>query len=219
MAARRGQLMDEAASHCSGGMMAVVTAEPEEVLKRVAELEVPDPLLLANDNAPNQIVLTGELSSLDAAAAMVARHRLGRCKRLFVAGSCHSRCMVSARKAFEEWAELLVFRPPHTPIILNATAKEASHPSTIKHLITWQLTSPVFWRESMNRLRELGVDTLLEIGPGRILSGLARVNGFREARICNVNNLRGVEQAAGLAPQRSDGRPSPTACYAVGGGK
>ncbi len=65
------------------------------------------------------------------------------------------RFMRNARIEFENWAEDYHFRKPVIPIILNATAKTESHPSTIKHLVTWQLTSPVFWRESMDTLRDL----------------------------------------------------------------
>ncbi len=79
---------------------------------------------------------------------------------------------------------------------MNATAKPEHHPTTIKHLVTWQLTSPVFWRESMEALRDMDVEALYEIGPGRVLSGLARVNGFKkETTIFNINNYRGIESA------------------------
>ena len=107
------------------------------------------------------------------------------------------RFLRDVRLEFEDWAEGIKFNKPSVPIILNATSKTENHPTTIKHLVTWQLTSPVFWRESMETLIAMGVDTLYEIGPGRVLSGLARVNGFKkDTTIYNVNNLRGVEMAS-----------------------
>jgi [acyl-carrier-protein] S-malonyltransferase len=104
--------------------------------------------------------------------------------------------MRRARLEFEEWAEQIRFKKPDINLVLNATAKSENHPTTIKHLVTWQLTSPVFWRESMDFIREAGVNTIYEVGPGRVLSGLARVNGFKkETTIYNINNLRGIESA------------------------
>ena len=89
-----------------------------------------------------------------------------------------------------------MFKKPQTELILNATAKTEAHPSTIKHLVTWQLTSPVYWRECMETCLDMNVDTVLEIGSGRILSGLIRVNGFpKTTRVYKINNLRGVDTA------------------------
>jgi [acyl-carrier-protein] S-malonyltransferase len=77
---------------------------------------------------------------------------------------------------------------------MNATSKTEDDPVRIKHLVTWQLTSPVFWRQSMNFIRESGVDTIYEIGPGRVLSGLARVNGFKKnTTIYTINTLSGID--------------------------
>jgi len=194
IAAKRGELMDEAASKCSGGMMAAMFMTPEKVEEIIDQMDAPDRIVIANDNAPNQIVLSGDMVTLGEFASRVAAERLGKCQKLHVSGPWHSPFMKDARTRFEDWAERRKFGHPHTPIVLNATSKEETHPTTIKHLVTWQLTSPVFWRECMSRLQELGVDRLVEIGPGRVLAGLARVNGFkRGSQIYSVNNLRGVE--------------------------
>lgn len=197
IATYRGQLMDGVATKVGGGMLAalfVPLAAVEEVLR---ELNAPARIVLANDNAQDQIVLSGDNEMLDRFAAIVAQRQLGKCKRIDVAGPWHSPYMVEARHAFETWAEPLEFRSPTTPVVLNALAREESHPLAIKHLIAWQLQSPVFWRESMNRLHDMGVNAIVEVGPGRVLSGLARVNGFRkDIELLNANNLRGIEQIA-----------------------
>jgi [acyl-carrier-protein] S-malonyltransferase len=198
IAAKRGALMDEMASRCDGGMMAALFISCETVGELLEQLGKSGTIVLANDNASDQLVLAGDNAMLDAFAKLVAQGNHGKTRRLLVAGPWHSPYMREARLEFEEWAEDITFHPPHTPIILNALANCDNHPSTIKHLVTWQLTSPVFWRESMARLKELGAQRLYEIGPGRVLSGLARVNGFKkETTICNINNLRGVELAVG----------------------
>ncbi|MBD3419512.1 MAG: acyltransferase domain-containing protein [Chitinivibrionales bacterium] len=197
MAAKRGEFMDAAASKCNGGMMAVLFVPIEKVRELLADMHDEAHIALGNDNAPNQVILTGEVPAFDRFAAQLNAVRLGKCQKLQVSGPWHSQCMVEARHLFENWVESIPFDTPSPPMILNATGKETTDPIDIKYRITWQITSPVYWRQCMVRCRELGVDTLLEIGPGRVLAGLARVNGYkRGCNVFSVNNLRGVEKAA-----------------------
>lgn len=197
IAAYRGQLMDETAQRVSGGMMAILFISLDEIEKLLAELDAPDRIVLANDNAPDQVVLSGDNEILADVERIVLERAIGKCRRIGVIGPWHSHYMTDARHAYEEWAEGIAFSRPHTPFILNALAREERHPSTIKHLVTYQLTSPVYWRESMNRLHEMSINTIIEVGPGRVLSGLARVNGFRKGvELLNANNLRGIDTIA-----------------------
>jgi len=196
MAAKRGELMDEDSSRCDGTMMAVLFVPLETVEQILFDMNEPHFISLANDNAPNQIVLTGSIDALDRFARKIESERLGKCKRVVVSGPWHSHFITSGREKFEIWVDPIHFKKPHTPLILNATAKPEYHPTTIKHLITYQLTSPVYWRDCMETCRNIGVDTFFEIGPGRVLSGLVRVNGFgRSTPVYNINNLRGIELA------------------------
>jgi [acyl-carrier-protein] S-malonyltransferase len=196
IAAKRGELMDAAAEKCDGTMMAVLFASLELVERILQGMNEPHMIALANDNAPDQIVLSGDRGALYRFSEKLKSENIGKCKQLIVSGPWHSHFMKSAREQFEMWAELIAFKKPHTMLILNATAKSEDHPTTIKHLVTWQLTSPVFWRECMETLKQMQVDTIVEIGPGRVLSGLIRVNGFpKTTNVHNVNNLRGVELA------------------------
>lgn len=204
LAAKRGRLMDEAASRCNGTMMAVLFIPLETVEEMLAEMDEPDIISLANDNAPNQIVLSGDCDALDRFAQRVESERLGKCRKIIVSGPWHSNFIKSAQEAFEVWAKDMVFKKPHTDLILNATTKPEKHPTTIKHLVTYQLISPVFWRESMETCKAMGIDTFLEIGPGRVLSGLVRVNGYkRSTPVYNINNLRGVASAVEGILQKS----------------
>lgn len=194
IAAYRGQLMDEVASSVAGGMMAVLFVPLDTVDDLLRELDAPDRIVLANDNAPDQVVLSGDNEMLDAFAHVVEERRLGKCKRIGVIGPWHSHYMTDARHRFEQWVEPIRFSHPKTPIILNALAREESHPTTVKHLVTYQLTSPVYWRESMARLHDMQVSTIIEVGPGRVLSGLARVNGFKKGyELFNASTIRGIE--------------------------
>ncbi len=205
VSAKRGMLMDEAAEKCDGTMMAVLfvpLAKVEQVLEQMNE---PHNISLANDNAPNQIVLSGSQDALHRFSERLKAEGVGKCMKITVSGPWHSHFIQSAKEQFEQWADPIHFDRPHTDLVLNATAKTEAHPSTIKHLVTWQLTSPVYWRECMNTIRDMGVDTILEIGPGRVLAGLARINGFsKTTAVYTVNNLRGVENAVNhiLKPQQ-----------------
>jgi [acyl-carrier-protein] S-malonyltransferase len=204
IAAKRGELMDEAAAQCDGTMMAVMFVPLEKVEKILEEMGAPDRIVLANDNAPDQIVISGDNKLLDQFAHWVTHEKLGKCRKLVVSGPWHSQFIRSARLRFEDWAEPVPFKRPECALVLNATAKCEMHPTTIKHLVTWQLTAPVFWRECMTSLKEMGIDTILEIGPGRVLSGLTRVNGLtKDVAVYNVNNLRGVEQAVEALRQQA----------------
>ena len=193
IAAKRGELMDSAASRCDGGMLAVLSVALAQVEELLAEFDEGDRITMANDNADGQVVVSGDSEALRSFASLVSSRKLGRCKPLAVAGPWHSPFMASAQSEFEAWIEKNTFSPPSIPLILNSTGTVENDPQSIKKLISRQLTSPVRWRQSMQTLRGLGVDTLFEIGPGRILSGLARANGLSGyVRVFNINNLRGL---------------------------
>jgi [acyl-carrier-protein] S-malonyltransferase len=107
--------------------------------------------------------------------------------------------MAPAQQEFSSWLETIEFRPPKVPLIFNVTAAAETDPVKIRQLIARNLVEPVRWRTAMDSLRGAAKLALFEIGPGRVLSGLARVNGLGdETIIFNINNLRGVEMAARL---------------------
>ena len=198
IAAKRGELMDAAADRLQGGMVAVISPAREAIRQYLAGIVPSGTLVLANDNAPGQIVLSGAEPELETAVEFITRGRLGQCRRLPVAGPWHSPAMAPARQEFEAWLGPVEFRAPQVPLRFNVTAATESDPAKIRPLLARNLVEPVRWRECMEQLRIAGATTLFEIGPGRVLSGLARANGFGdETRICNVNNLRGVDLAAG----------------------
>ncbi len=193
VAVKRGELMDHAASVCEGSMLAVISVGVDAVNALITELDAPGRITLANDNAPEQVVVSGETELLKTFAGLVASRKLGKCRPLSVSGPWHGPQMIPAREAFEAWIADAAFEVPALPLVLNATGKVEREPVTIKALISLQLASPVLWRDCMDTVRNMGVDTLLEVGPGRVLSGLARANHFGGGtRVFNINNLRGL---------------------------
>jgi [acyl-carrier-protein] S-malonyltransferase len=223
IAAKRGELMDEAASKCNGTMMAVLFMALDKVNELLAETNAffhassgapsgaPDRIVLANDNAPNQIVISGDTAALDEFSRRVAGQGLGKCKSILVSGPWHSPFMASAHDLFRAWVAAIRFSPPSTSLVLNGTARSESDPEVIRRLVTDQLVRPVQWRRSMDAVRDLRPDAILEIGPGRILSGLVRVNGFpKKTVVYNINNMAGLHRAV---------QELPKAAYMAGGGK
>jgi len=203
-------LMDQAASKTRGGMMAVTTHQRDRVLELVAILSGQSPVTLANDNAPDQLVFSGDLDALSQAKHLLRQERVARCQLLPVDGPWHSPFMTLAREEFRVWAEPMPFKRPLTTLILNATGTAEVDPGRIKQLVIETLAGPVHWRACMERLAALRPRQIVEIGPGRVLTGLVRANGFdgNTETVC-VGDLRGVERIA----------PDNRAAHTDGGGK
>jgi [acyl-carrier-protein] S-malonyltransferase len=196
IAAKRGEFMDEAALRCNGTMMAVLFMALDKVNELLAEINAPDKIVLANDNAPNQIVISGDADALAEFSRLVSERGLGKCKSILVSGPWHSPFMNGARDLFKTWVAAVPFFTPSVPLMLNGTARCESDPEAIRRLVTDQLVKPVQWRSCMEAVRNMQPDAFLEIGPGRILSGLVRVNGFpRTMTVYNVNNSVGLQRA------------------------
>ncbi len=196
MAAKRGEFMDEAASRCNGGMTAVLFTPLDKVKELLAAMDRPRDIVLANDNAPNQIVVSGDLAAMAEFSRRLGEQGIGKTKSVLVSGPWHSPYMEDAMARFRSWVGSITFHEPGIPLLLNSTGEFEADPAEIKDLVTQQLVKPVCWRACMETLRTMRADTFLEIGPQRILSGLIRVNGFpKTTTVYNVNNLTGLDRA------------------------
>jgi [acyl-carrier-protein] S-malonyltransferase len=163
----RGRLMAEAAAAAPAGGMLAVGGDREEAL----ELAERNGLELANENSPSQFVLSGPDAGLEAAQAE-ARDRGLRVKRLAVAGAFHSPAMDAAVEPFCEALDAIEFRAPAAPVIscVSATPFEPDP----RELLAAALTRPVRWTGVLHRLYDEGARRFLDVGPGRVLAGLAR---------------------------------------------
>ena len=197
LAAWRGELMQAAAADLDGGMLAVVTDRREEFLSWFASAAPAGDVVVANDNAPGQLVLSGDRQILGEMAGRIAGKSLGRARFLDVAGPWHGPWMAQARDHFGLRAARIPFAPPRIPIVMNATGRPSVDPAQVREHVVESIAAPVRWREVMERLREMDFATVVEVGPGRVLSGLARQNGLpATTRIFPAGSLRGVEAAA-----------------------
>jgi malonyl CoA-acyl carrier protein transacylase len=148
-------------------MLALLGAGAAE---RAAELADAHGLAVANDNSPQQIVLSGARAALPAAAEAAAGLGL-RAMALDVTGAFHSPMMASAAPAFEAALADVRVETPHVTVLSAVTAAPFDD---IRRRLVEALTRPVRWRETMIALHELGAERFVEVGPGRILTGLAK---------------------------------------------
>lgn len=196
LAAKRGELMTAAAAKTPGGLLAVIGGNREEILLALASVIPEGTPVLANDNTPDQFILSGSTAALEQARQLIASRHLAHCRRLAVAGPWHSPLMAEAYRAFVAWLAAVEFQAPQVPLRFNITGGPETDPQKIRDLVARNIVEPVLWRKTMAALRGVENLAIFEIGPGRILSGLARANGLGDpVKIFNINNLRGVELA------------------------
>jgi [acyl-carrier-protein] S-malonyltransferase len=167
LVAARGRLMQEAAEETGDGGMLAVRARDRAIVEQVAAKAN---LSIANDNAPDQLVLSGALDALDEAESVLREYRV-RAKRLPVAGAFHSPLMEPAVEPFRRLAEHVEVRAPRVPVMSCVTAAPFED---VREQLVQAIVSPVRWTGVMSALRELGATRYVETGPGRVLTNLVR---------------------------------------------
>ena len=171
---RRGQAMQAAVPVGEGAMAALLGLELEAVKEVAAEAAEGQVCAPANDNAPGQIVISGHAEAVERAIALAAERGAKRSIKLPVSAPFHCALMAPAADVMAEALAEVVLQPPQLPLIANVTAAQVSEPESIRRLLVEQVTAPVRWRESVLAMREAGVSELVELGAGKVLSGLVR---------------------------------------------
>ncbi|HEX6140008.1 MAG TPA: ACP S-malonyltransferase [Candidatus Limnocylindria bacterium] len=180
--AQRGVLMASAA--VEGGMHAVIGLDREAVAAAVSSLGRQD-LVVANDNAPGQVVISGSSDALGAAEAALREAGARRVIPLRVSGPFHSPLMAAAGRALAEAFAAVSWRDADPPVVSNVTGEPVRDAARIRDLLARQVSSPVEWVRSVRRMMADGVDTFVELGPGAALTGMVR-RIAPEARTLNV---------------------------------
>ena len=167
MVVARGRVMEaEAGRGAPGGMLAVGSDRDG-----AAALAAGHGLTMANENSPQQFVLSGALDAIEAAEA-AAKGSGVRAKKLAVAGAFHTDAMSSGVAPFRAALEEIEFRPTAAPVISSTTAEPFG--DDIRDALAASLTSPIRWTAVLGKLDELGVTRYLDVGPGKVLAGLVR---------------------------------------------
>ena len=170
---RRGQAMQRAVPVGEGAMAALLGLDLEAARAIAAEAAEGEVVSAANDNAPGQIVLSGHKAAVERAVAIAAA-RGKKAIPLPVSAPFHCALMAPAAAAMGEALTQVRLGAPAVPLVANVTAAAESRPEVIRQLLVEQVTGLVRWRESILYMKERGVDAILEIGAGKVLSGLAR---------------------------------------------
>jgi len=171
---RRGRAMQEAVPVGEGAMAAILGLDLEAV-RAVAEEagqgEVCEP---ANDNGGGQVVVSGARSAVERAIELAAERGARRAIMLPVSAPFHCALMAPAADVMGEALAAAALLPPQVPLIANVTARATEDPETIRSLLVQQVTAMVRWRESVLYMKDQGIETVIELGAGKVLSGLVR---------------------------------------------
>lgn len=191
---KRGIFMDEAVPEGKGAMAAVLGMTGEVVEEVVKEIEN---VSVANYNCPGQIVITGMKEAVVNASEKLKSAGAKRVIELNVSGPFHSEFLVEAGKKLAEELENIELSPLKIPYMTNVTAEYVDDITKTKDLLEKQVSSPVRWEQSVRAMIENGVDTFIEIGPGKTLAGFMR----KISRDIVTYNVGSVEELAKLKLQ------------------
>jgi [acyl-carrier-protein] S-malonyltransferase len=169
----RGRIMAEASHESTGGMLAIVGLREEEVEAIRREASRLGSLYVANRNADNQFVLSGETVAIERAEQLALEANARRALILTIPLPAHSPLMEAAGSAFKAVLERLPIEMPNFPVLANATGQVVASLGDLRQELTNHLLRPVDWARTMVSLRAMQVGTVVELGPGRVLASLA----------------------------------------------
>ncbi len=171
LVAKRGELMNQAPA---GSMAAILGASLEQVEKLCQAASEKGIITIANYNAPDQIVISGEASAVEYAVQIARQFSAVKAVPLKVSGAFHSPLMNDAKELFRQYVEQTNFKSADVPVVANVTGQPVTDGNEMRQLLVEQLTSPVRWVDCVKTMHENGVKVFVELGPGRVLSGLVR---------------------------------------------
>ena len=188
---QRAEFMDEACAATLGGMAAMIGGLENDVRRLAADEDVD----IANVNAVDQIVISGELAKVEAAVGVAKEYGIRRAMMLNVAGAYHSRLMDSAYEKLCAVLEDVPMESARFPVISNVTGREVTTPAEIRRTLQDQVTGTVRWFDCMKRLIEFGCDYFIELGPGSVLAALLR-RTRKDVDVISVGAVESVRECA-----------------------
>lgn len=191
---KRGIYMQEAVPN--GGAMVAVLGLDTAVIEKICE-ETPGMVTVANYNCPGQIVITGEENAAKEAMEKLTAAGAKRCIPLKVSGPFHSPLLVGAGEKLGEELDKVTLKEMKIPYIANVTADYVESLDQVKPLLKKQVSASVKWQQSVERMIADGVDTFIEIGPGRTLTGfMKKIN--KDVQAINIEKLEDLEKLGGI---------------------
>ena len=184
----RASFMAEAGKTQHGTMAAILGMETEQLQKLC---ETANGIVnIANYNCPGQLVISGEVDAVDHVVSL-AKAEIGerRCRPLPVSGAFHSTLMAPAQQKFKSVLDSVPLAPPQIDIVMNVTGESATDADNIRQLLSQQITQPVQWEETLHTIKNSGITHFVEVGPGKVLSGLIK-RTLPESSAMNVEDLK-----------------------------
>jgi len=190
----RGQYMQEAVPLGEGGMVAVLGMETGKISDICSGLSGPDGVVEAvNLNCPGQVVIAGDTRSLEKAVEVLNERGARKCLPLSVSAPFHSSLMRSAGEKLEASLSRVKIKDPEIPVLSNVTADYHGKTAEIKDLLVKQVSSPVRWEECVRKMIGDGTGIFVEVGPGKVISGLVRKID-RDVEVKNVEDSVSLEK-------------------------
>lgn len=199
---KRGQYMQEAVPVGAGGMAAVMGISTGLVVEACSKASASGVVEAVNLNCPGQVVIAGDVAGLRAAEPLLKAAGARRVVPIPVSAPFHSSLMIPAGKRLAEDLDKVSVADPQIPVVANVSADLVCSGPEIKESLIRQVYSPVRWEECVLKLISLGADTFVEVGPGRVLSGLIKKIS-REVTILNVEDRVSLEKFLALTREVS----------------
>lgn len=198
---KRGRFMQEAVPAGVGTMAAILglsDIQVEAVCKEAGGLGVVEP---ANFNCPGQIVIAGEVKAVEKACELAREAGAKRALPLAVSAPFHCSLLAPAGEALRAELACVALAPPAIPVVSNVTGGVIGAGEDVKALLVRQVSSPVRWEACVRTMLAQGVDTFVEIGPGKVLSGFVRKID-KDARILNADDMASIRETIGVLTER-----------------
>ncbi|MBY7898896.1 ACP S-malonyltransferase [Vibrio fluvialis] len=191
----RGQLMQEAVPAGTGAMYAIIGLDDAAIAKACEEAAQGDVVSPVNFNSPGQVVIAGQKDAVERAGTLCKEAGAKRALPLPVSVPSHCALMKPAAEKLAVALEELAFNTPQIPVINNVDVVAETDPAKIKDALVRQLHSPVRWTEGVEKMAEQGIEKLIEVGPGKVLTGLTKriVKTLDAAAVNDVASLEAVK--------------------------
>ncbi|HEU4710939.1 MAG TPA: ACP S-malonyltransferase [Pyrinomonadaceae bacterium] len=196
----RGRYMQEAVPVGTGAMAAVMGGELEDIQRVCVEAAGDEVCSIANINSPGQLVIAGHATAVDRAIELL-KGVAKKVVKLNVSAPFHCALMKPAQERLASDLERLDFREPKFPVVTNVDARITTAPEELRDALIRQVSAPVRWVESMQLLAQNGVETVVEVGPGKVLSGLMRKTS-RDMKCLNVEDAASLEATSAALAAR-----------------
>lgn len=190
---KRGRFMTEAVPAGEGAMAAVLNLSAELIEEACKEASDAGRVMIANYNCPGQIAIAGDKAAVEKAEGLVLEKGAKRAVRLNVSGPFHTSLLKPASDKLNDELKNITVNDMNIPVITNLTGDLVMDKNDITDILTKQVMNPVKWEQSINKLIELGVDTFIELGPGKTLSSFVKKIS-KEVKVFNVEDIKTLEK-------------------------